>query len=181
VKTVSLLRILLRQKSDVLRKAQDLGIEGAARLATQLLDEEWHDGPAFMPWQADTLDSLQKRLCRGEGIPQTYEVDALEVTLRFVSNMPEATRRKMAGLLTLFEAGPYVLGPTRKRFSQLSGPHQDAYLRTWEAASLAPQRAIYHALKTIAVMGYWTQPATWPHIGYSLAQNPGLPEHLREA
>lgn len=177
---MSLLRILLSQKSDAVRKAQELGIEAASRVAAQILKEDIHDGPEFLPWQIDTLDALQKRLCRGESIPETYEVSALDVTLNFISHMPEATRRKMAGLLTLFEAGPYALGPTRSRFTALSGPHQDAYLRTWESATIAPQRAIYHALKSVAVMGYWTQPPTWGHIGYSLSGNPGLPDRLRE-
>ena len=177
---MSILKKALSRRGDVVRKAQDLGLEGASRLAAQILREPL-PAEGFASWQVETLKAFQARICRNdEPVPTPDELDSATITLNFVNKMPPGTRRKMACLLVLIEAGSFVVGPTRKRFTSLSGPEQDVYLRAWENSPVPPQRAIFHALKSVAVMGYWTQPATWGVMGYSLRNNPGAPDRMAE-
>lgn len=180
---MNILEVLRGSRADIVRKAQEIGIQGASRVGAALLREETRTDGELEDWQRSTFQHFQRRVCRSDAddLPSADEIDALGTSLRFMQQMPAVTRQKMSGLLVLLEVGPLILGPERVRFTDLDGELQDTYLRDWEVSRLAPQRAIFQALKSIAVMGYWTHPATWPVIGYSIEGNPGVPDHVKQS
>lgn len=51
-------------------------------------------------------------------------------------------------------------------FTQLDGPAQEAYLRSWERSALGLQRQGFVALSKIAAMLFYADPRSWPQIGY---------------
>lgn len=173
-----LLRRFAGTADEAARKIQMTGLVQAARWASKLLGEAPPD-PGQMPgWIEAILASVMERMCRydHDGMPPPDECGALEKTLAFVDGMPAETRRELQSLLVLIELSPYVLGPRRGRFSRLEGAYRDATLQLWEQSDLPPQRAGFNAIKSVVMMGYWSGPETWSSIGYSVADNPGVPE-----
>ncbi|MBA2664641.1 MAG: hypothetical protein H0U74_20305 [Bradymonadaceae bacterium] len=178
----SLTRRLLGRREDALRVAQELGLKVTASLAARALGERLPaERGELASWQVDVLAAIIERLCRYDApdMPAPDQCGALEAALGFISHMPEESRAALSDLLTVFEIGPYVLGPGRERFSALDATSRDAYLASWEGSSLPPRRAAFRALKSACMMGYWTRPQTWSAIGYSIDDNPGVPLHLR--
>ena len=156
---------------------QDAGLRGAAQLAERAMgvrgaEDVWSPEA----WQVEVLRAVQGAMCAYEdeagepALPAADEVGALEVSLRFLGQMPEATQRKLWDVLTLLEVAPSVLGPEREvgRFSGLSAAGRQAHLAMWCDSPLAPQRAAFEGVKAVCMMGYWTRDAVWPAIGYGL-------------
>lgn len=129
-------------------------------------------------WQVEVLRAVQGAMCayEEEGLPAADEVGALEVSLRFLGGMPEATQRKLWDVLTLLEVAPAVLGPEREvgRFGGLSAAGKQAHLALWCDSKVAQQRAAFEGVKAVCMMGYWTRDAVWPAIGYGLPEGRGL-------
>lgn len=149
-------------------------------MSATFLREPLDQSDALHRWQVDAFEALVERICDpGEtGLPSPRDVGAVEVAQRYVRWMPAVTRMKLGNLIATLEGGPLVLGPRRKRFSKLDAADQDAYLEKWSESPLPPMRAAFHAIKQVAMMGYYSQPGTWPGIGYSIRDNPGAPVHL---
>ena len=170
-------------QADALRQAQTLGLLRAGQVAAKALKEPYPIAGDIQPWQIRTLEAMQGRICEPDNasLPTPDECGALEATLRFVRSMPTSTVERMAALLSLFEAAPLVLGPNRTRFSLLPPAEQTAFLSRWPDSRIPAQRAAFHAIKTICMMGYWSRESTWSAIGYSIGKNPGVPERLRSA
>ena len=173
-----ILRGLHKQGDALIQKLQKEGLAGGARLARRLLGEPPpHDGD-WTPAEYRTLDAVLARMCNYEGrdLPRPADTFALEAVLDFVDSFPAGRKTQLRDLLALFEAGSLILGPKGEfdRFSKLSAQAADAYLNGWDQANLPPRRAAFRALKSICMMGYWSQSGTWQAIGYSLEENPGL-------
>lgn len=160
------------------RKIQMTGLVQSARWAAKLLGEPPPDPERMPDWIEAILEAVTARMCRYEsdGMPAPAECGALDNTRRFMEGIPLETRREFQSLLVLIELSPYVLGPRRERFTQLEGAYQDAALQLWEQSDLPPQRAGFNAIKSMVMMGYWSRPETWSSIGYSIADNPGVPQ-----
>jgi hypothetical protein len=61
-----------------------------------------------------------------------------------------------------------TLGELRfRRFRSLSPDEQDESLEGWRTSSLQLRRAIFYALRNLAMLGYWSQSETWALIGYA--------------
>lgn len=163
---------ILESRDAASSAVQAMGLRRASSLAASLLGE---DAPALgeiAAWQTRTLETLMACMCHdptGE-LPHPSQTDALDAALTFASEMPGVTRQQLWDLLSVFEAGVRVLGPARhkKRFTMLTHEEQISYLGMWEQSPLEPQRAAFHGLKSVCMMGYWTRPDTWAHIGYDL-------------
>lgn len=172
----------LRSKDFAQRLVQEQGLVAASRFAARLLRERIPEDPSqFGDWQVDVLRALLQVMTSAgdEGLPSLEEAGALETTLTFVGWMPEESRAAMGSLLAIFEAGPLILGPRRERFTRLDPLTQAVYLESWANSPLAPRRAVFRALKSACMMGYWTRPNTWGVIGYGLEGNPGVPQRLK--
>ncbi len=173
-----LLRTLRLRGDALVETLQSRGLRRLSQLACRLLDEPPPTGGEWLPWEYRTLDAILDRMCAypAPDLPRPADTYALEATLDFADTLPDGRRRQLRQLLALFEAGPLLLAPDgeRTRFSELSDDAADTFLTGWETSSLPPRRAAFRALKSVCMMGYWSQPDTWDGIGYSLEANPGL-------
>jgi D-cysteine desulfhydrase len=90
----------------------------------------------------------------------------------YLQKLPPSLASDVRALLQLVEHGS---GPFRlrgSRFTRMSGDEQDAALRDWQTSRLLVRRQGFLALRTLAFMGYYRDPRTWPLLGYS---GPTLP------
>lgn len=173
-----MLRKLTKRGDDMMARFQKEGLAGVARVARRMLDEPPpHDGD-WTPSEYRTLDAVLDRLCdyEGDDLPRPADTFALQATLDFIDTFPRGRKDQLRDLLALFEAGAIVLGPDgeHRRFSKLGPQAADTYLTGWDQSKLPPRRAAFRALKSVCMMGYWSQQGTWGAIGYSLEENPGL-------
>lgn len=168
--------------ADIFRQAQNLGLSGSGQLAARWVGEPYPTSGDLRPWQVRTLESLQAVICEPDraDLPAPDSCGALEATLKFMRSMPTPTVERMAALLAVFEAAPIALGPKRKRLSELSLAERRAFLASWPDSKIPQQRAAFHAIKTVCMMGYWSRAQTWSAIGYSIQDNPGVPTRLKE-
>jgi hypothetical protein len=68
--------------------------------------------------------------------------------------------------LRLFDYGPILFDLSFSRFSRMSDEQKDASLDAWLTSRLALRRTAFLALRNLAFLGYYSQPETWPLIGY---------------
>jgi len=87
-------------------------------------------------------------------------IDALCVSLD-----PDATA-PLPALLRLVEWSPLVFDGRVARFTALAPGDQDRVLTGWMRSRFAWRRMAFLALRNLALLGYWSQDATWPLIGY---------------
>lgn len=163
---------ILESRDAASSAVQAMGLRRASQLAASMLGETAPREGEIATWQTETLGALMACMCHdpaGE-LPLPSQTDALKAALTFASEMPEVTHQQLLDLLSVFEAGVRVLGPSRhkRRFTALTAEEQITYLGMWEQSPFEPQRAAFHGLKSVCMMGYWTRPDTWAHIGYGL-------------
>jgi hypothetical protein len=68
--------------------------------------------------------------------------------------------------LRLVEYGPFVFDWRLTRFTQLSPAEQDAALSGWMTSRFTVRRLAFFALRNLALLGYYSQPETWPLVDY---------------
>jgi len=173
-----LLRSARMRGDDLVRDLQQRGLRRLAGFACRRLDERPPRGSEWLPWEYRTLDAILDRMCAYDqvGLHRPADTYALESTLDFIDTFPHPRRQQLRQLLAIFEAGPLLTAPSgeRERFSELSTGAADTYLASWAESRLPPRRAAFRALKSVCMMGYWSQPDNWEGIGFSLEDNPGL-------
>ena len=167
---------------EVARKIQAVGLIRSADLIRRALGKP-PPAPRDMPhWIGDILAAVTRRLCAydDEAMPSPEDCEALDAATDFLYGMPAETQREFQSLLVLVEVAPFLFGPRRRRFTELSEDDQDAALRAWEQSSLSARKMGFNAVKSLAMMGYWSRPDVWPSIGYSVVDNPGVPEPQKQ-
>ncbi|MEN8184898.1 MAG: hypothetical protein ABFS46_20445 [Myxococcota bacterium] len=97
-------------------------------------------------------------------VRETRTVDTIENVCR---GLDAAVVRPVPWLLRLVEYGPILFDWTPSRFTKLPPESQDAALRSWMDSRLALRRQGFQALRNLAFLGYYTQPETWPGVGYA--------------
>ncbi len=85
-------------------------------------------------------------------------------------------RSQFRWLLPIFEWAPPLLQLKLKRFTRMTAPERDAYLRRWAESRLATFRLAFRALKNLSMLGYYSQDETWPAIHYD---GPWVPQPRR--
>jgi len=120
---------------------------GDARILAAFADRATYTGDPRMPRFADT-DGLR----------------TIDTALRQV---PPEVPEQLSWALWLFEYGPPVLIGQPSRFTNLSEAWQDVYLADWAESRLQTRRMIFQAFKNLAMLGYYSQDATWKGIHYS--------------
>ena len=88
-------------------------------------------------------------------------IDALcrELDPELTSILPTALR--------LFEWGPVLFDWRLARFTRLDDDEKDASLHGWMTSRLPARRQGFLAIRNLALLGYYSQPETWPLIGYA--------------
>jgi hypothetical protein len=69
--------------------------------------------------------------------------------------------------LQLVEYGPFFFDWTFRRFTQLRDAEKDASLTGWMTSRFELRRLVFAALRNLCFLGYYSQPESWPLIGYS--------------
>lgn len=155
------------REAGAIKRVQDVGLHGAARIAATVLGEPLPGGRGeIAQWQCEVLRAIQGRVCRAEGMPDPEGLGVWSATQEAIEALPPEAREQLGQLAALIEVGPRFLGPSRQRFTELDAPAQDTYLRGWSQSALPQRRAVFGALKGVCAMGYWSQPAAWEAIGY---------------
>lgn len=122
----------------------------------------------FSPGDAEILTRVVERLVdTGEpGAPPVRATGTLATIDRLCAGLAPELTAPLPWLLRLVEWGPWIFEATPSRFSLLPPEAQDASLRGWSTSRLELRRAGFQALRNLACLGYWSQPETWPLIGY---------------
>jgi hypothetical protein len=123
----------------------------------------------FAPREREILTQIVERMVdtgdpsaptvRGSGTMET--IDALCAGLD-----PNATA-PLPALIRLVDWGPLLFERRLARFTSLDAAGQDAQLASWMTSGLALRRMGFYALRNLALLGYWSQDATWPLVGYA--------------
>lgn len=166
----------LRQKGDrFLEELQSRGLHESARLARAALREAQPDNHGWAEWEMDTLEALLEQLCAYEGgdLPGPADCGAVEATREFIDTLPPGRQEQLRDLLAILEVGSLLLGPggEYRRLTRLSDACAEEYIHSWAASSVPQRRAVFHGIKSVCMMGYWSREQTWPAIGYEIAVN----------
>lgn len=126
---------------------------------------------AFEPFdelEVEITRALAARICRQSDDP--VPGDALDRIVRFVEDylarLPESQAAMFRNLLVVFEYQPLVFGPKRRRFTRLDGDAADENLRRWATAPQTARVAAFNGVKTICMLAWYSDPASWTEIGY---------------
>jgi hypothetical protein len=99
-------------------------------------------------------------------LPEAHTTGALEAILKHLKYLPQSGRQQFRDLLLVFEFTAPLLIFQRTRFSKLDLKTQTKCLTACSTSKQAACRAAFQALKTLCMLGYWSQPATWNAIHY---------------
>jgi len=122
----------------------------------------------FAPTEREILTQVVERMVdTGEpaapAVRATGAIDAIDALC--VSLDPGATA-PLPALLRLVDWSPLLFDGRPARFTALGADDQDAVLAGWMGSRFAWRRTAFLALRNLALLGYWSQDATWPLIGY---------------
>ncbi|HVY62613.1 MAG TPA: hypothetical protein VHF22_13215, partial [Planctomycetota bacterium] len=99
------------------------------------------------------------------GLPDPGAVGAIDEYDRLLARLPREDALLYRVALALLEWEPLARG-LGGRFSRLGLAARREHLERWARSRLLPLRAGYAALKTLALIAYYTREATWPAMGY---------------
>jgi hypothetical protein len=140
--------------------AQIRTLPGAAATAS--------DDRFFAAHEREILTQIVERMVE-TGIPEAPRVRETRA-VETIDGLCRQLGSEVAGPLTLalrlFEYGPILFDLTFSRFTRMSAAQQDASLAAWMQSRLALRRQAFLALRNLSLLGYWSQPETWPLIGY---------------
>lgn len=164
--------------AEAARKIQMTGLVRTAKVTSTVLRRPAPDADEIPTWIRRVFEQVTARMCDYDDpqMPDPRDCGAVDAALDFLEGTPPQTRRELQSLLVLVELSPLVVGPTRRRFTELEADAAAATLRRWERSPLEPMRGAFRALKSMVMMGYWSRPETFPVIDYSVAENPGVPQ-----
>ncbi|WP_054815725.1 GMC family oxidoreductase N-terminal domain-containing protein [Nocardia arizonensis] len=117
----------------------------------------------------------------GLGIPSASELNVADIVLRLLDRNPrEADRKQFATLLGLWDSPVMGLlaGVGPRRFSALSPRGREQFLLRLGDSRFGAKRAIFQALKSAAVLSYYTTPGpdgvspVWKEMGYPAPPGP---------
>jgi hypothetical protein len=126
-------------------------------------------GRFFAPADTEVLTQVVERLVASDdpGAPSVRETRTMATIDRVCGHLDASVTDPLPWLLRAVEFGPIVFDWTPSRFTRLDADGQDAALRGWMTSRLALRRQAFQALRNLAFLGYYTQPAAWSGIGYA--------------
>lgn len=123
----------------------------------------------FAAREREILTQVVERMVdTGEpGAPAVRATRTIETIDALCAGLEPATTAPLPALLRLVEWGPLLFERRMARFTSLDAAGQDAALRGWMTSGLALRRLGFHALRNLALLGYWSQDETWSLVGYA--------------
>ncbi len=123
----------------------------------------------FDEQQTEILTQLVERLvATGEpeapAVRETRTVATIDALCR---ELDPAMTSILPTALRLFDWGPVLFDWRLSRFTRLGDDEKDASLRGWMTSRLPERRQGFLAIRNLALLGYYSQPETWPLIGYA--------------
>jgi hypothetical protein len=135
--------------------------------------------PFFAAREAEILTQVVERMVdTGEpAAPAVRETRTIATIDALCAALDPSATAPLRVLLRLVEWGPLVFERRLARFTQQDAAAQDASLAGWMRSNLTMRRMGFHALRNLALLGYWSQDETWPLVGYAgpLLQRPRGP------
>jgi hypothetical protein len=98
--------------------------------------------------------------------PRVRETNTIATIDTLCRKLDPSISGQLPWALRAFEYGPIVFELTPKRFSRMSEAEQDASLSGWMSSRFGLRRLAFVALRNLSMLGYYSQPETWPLIGY---------------
>jgi hypothetical protein len=131
-------------------------------------EERAGDGGFFQPGDREILTQIAERMVdTGEaGAPRVRETRTVASIDALCRRLDPSISGQLPWALRAFEYGPFVFDLTPKRFTRMSDAEKDASLEAWMTSRLAVRRLAFVALRNLSMLGYYSQPETWPLIGY---------------
>jgi hypothetical protein len=132
----------------------------------------------FDPMETEILTQIVERMVEtGEPTaPRVRDTAAVSTIAALCQRQGPDVVGQLSLALRLFEYGPILFDLTFARFSRMTPEERDASLECWMTSRLTIRRLAFLALRNLSMLGYWSQPETWPLIGY---QGPLLPARGR--
>jgi hypothetical protein len=132
-------------------------------------------GRFFAEREADVLAQVVERMVEtGEAeAPAVRRTDTLDTIDRLCGALDPALTAPLPALLRLVEYGPILFDWTPRRFTRLAPAEKDQALYGWMTSRFALRRLGFLALRNLSFLGYYSQPETWPLIGYAGPLLPG--------
>jgi hypothetical protein len=139
------------------------------------------EGPALRvlgPRDARIFTVIAERLTwTGDpGMPRFRYTDGLLVVDRALRQLPPEVPAQLSWVLLTFEYGPPLFAGIPATYSGLTPEQQDAYIGSWAESRFRTGRIAFQALKNLAMLGYYSQDATWDAIHYG---GPWVPKPRR--
>jgi hypothetical protein len=122
----------------------------------------------FSPQETEILTQLMERVV-DTGLPEApsvRETGAVASVDRLCATLAPEVSDPLPLLLRLFEWGPLLFDLTPSRFTRLDAARKDASLRGWMESRIGLRRLAFTGLRNLCFVGYYSQPETWPLIGY---------------
>ena len=92
---------------------------------------------------------------------------ALQTIDTALLQLPPEVPQQLSWALLLFEYGPPLFLGKLASFTGLRRHWQDVYLDGWAESRFQTRRIAFQAFKNLAMLGYYSQDATWPAIHYT--------------
>ncbi len=135
-----------------------LGPTRAARQPLRVLDERTFG----------IVAAIVDRVCpAAEGLPSGWDLRVPERVDEFLDRVAPAYAAEVVTALRLFESPTLSMltGGPPTPFSRMSADQQDHKLAAWRDGR-SIQRTVWRAVTTLAKSAYWSDPATFAHVGY---------------
>jgi hypothetical protein len=153
--------------------ASGMAVAGGALLAGQLqhysLDEPSRNGLRVLSVKEFViLRAAARRILASDEqpAPSPDEIGVAGYIDRWLAGAPAQVRRDFGRLLRVVEHSTPLYAHRRRRFSDLDEHDQDAHLHALSESSLAVLREGFVALRSLCMLGYYSDPRTWPILGY---------------
>lgn len=100
-------------------------------------------------------------------MPRFADTAALSTVDTALLQLPPDVTQQLSWALVLFEYGPPLFLGKPSTFTGLNTDWQDLYIDGWAQSRFHTRRIAFQAFKNLAMLGYYSQDATWPAIHYS--------------
>lgn len=149
--------------------ATSAALAAVARLpATAALSAKPGDTAFFSEPERELLTRVVERMVEtgAPEAPAVRETRTIEVIDRICAGLDPEVSGVLPVLLRLVEWGPLLFDFELTRFSKMSDAGKDASLRCWMTSRIGLRRRAFYALRNLSHLGYYSQEATWPLVGY---------------
>ncbi len=141
---------------------------GQLRMLPPLAAAASHGERFFDAGETEILTRIAERMVYSgdPAAPRLRDTASIATIDAFCAGLPPAVSEPLPLALRLFEYGPLLFDLSFARFTRMSDAAQDASLHGWMTSRFALRRLAFAGLRNLCMLGYYSQPETWPLIGY---------------